>query len=148
MRKIRKSRRGFTLVEVMFSVAVLAIASLGVMGVLTYSAVAGDTAGNFSEATQLGRELIENIRVDRLNLDPFNPPAGLVSQSPSDRTPLNAAPLDGISVSVPDLPRFTRNITITEVEVDRLARIDIRIFWIQQGKEKVVTTSALARSGT
>lgn len=147
MRRTRKKHSGFTLVEVMFSIAVLSIAALGVMGVLTYGAVAGDTAGNFSVATQLGRELIENIRVDRFNLDPFNPPSGLVDASPTARTPLNAPPLDAITASLPDEPRFTRNIAITEVEADRLAQITVRVYWFQQSREKFVETSALARSG-
>lgn len=147
MTRRRSKNIGFTLVEVMFSVAVLSIAALGVMGVLTYGAVAGDTAGNFSVATQLGRELIENIRVDRFSMDPFNPPTGLVNASPTERTALNAPPMDAITASLPDEPRFTRNITITELEADRLARITVRVYWFQQNREKFVETSALARSG-
>ena len=61
MRKLKRVIFGFTLIEVMFSVAALSIASLGVMSVLTYGAVAGDTAGTFSQATQLGREVVETL---------------------------------------------------------------------------------------
>lgn len=147
MRRIRKAILGFTLVEVMFSVASLSIASLGVMSVITFGAVAGDTAGTYSEATQLGREVIENIRIDRFGFDPFNPPAGLEDTNLSARTDLRAAPFDGANVSLPNDARFKRNIQIEEIDPDRFAKISVRVYWIQNGKEKSVETIAYARSG-
>ena len=147
MRRLKRVIFGFTLIEVMFSVAALSIASLGVMSVLTYGAVAGDTAGTFSQATQLGREVVENIRVDRFGFDPFNPPAGLVDADLNARTALKAAPFDSALVSLPDDPRFKRNIQITEIEADRFAKISVRIYWEQNGNEKYVETIAYARSG-
>lgn len=145
----KKSKRaGFTLLEVMFSVASLAVASLGVLSVLTFGHIAGDSAGTYSEGTQLSREIIENIRVDRFNFDPFNPPNGLVNTDLTQRTDLKAAPFDNPLVSLEDNPRFKRNIQITEIEPDRFARIQVRVYWTsQQGKEKYVETVAFARSG-
>ena len=147
MKPQKKPKSGFTMIEVMFSVGALAIASLGVLSVLTYGSVAADTASTFSQATQLGREIIENIRVDRFNFDPFNPPTGLSDTSLAQRTDLKAAPFDTNVVSLPEDSRFKRNIQITEVEADRLARIQVRVYWDQQGKEKYVQTVAFARSG-
>ena len=144
----KRKKGGFTLIEVMFSVASLAVASLGVLSVLTFGHVAGDSAGTYSEGTQLSREIIENIRVDKLNFDPFNPPAGLISADLSQRTNLDAAPFDAPGVSLPSNERFKRNIQITEIEPDRFARVQVRVYWnSQQGKEKYVETVAFVRSG-
>lgn len=154
-------QKGFTMVEVLIAVGVLSIASLGVMGVLTFGLVAGDTAGNFSAATQLGREILEIIRIDRGNFDLFPPsdaPAGLINGSSSDRTPLAAAPFNDPVYGIVDNPatpaiegisnveRFKRNIQVTAVD-ERLNRIQVRIFWIQNGVEKSVETVAFQRSG-
>lgn len=151
---MRRSRGGFTLIEVMFSVASLAVASLGVLSVLTFGALAGDRAGEFSQATQLGREIVENIRVDRFNYDPFKPLAqlqasGLVNASLNDRSELTAPPFDNPSLSsLPDDPRFKRNIQITQPDVGSLARIQVRVYFQgSKGKEQFVETVAYARSG-
>ena len=138
-----KLKRGFTMIEVVFSVAALAVASLGVLGVLTFGALAGDSASDFSTSTQLGRQFIENIRADRFSLDPFDPPAGLVD-SGDTRTDIDASPFTNL-ISPDD--RFKRNIQITEIDPDRLVQISVRIFWTRNGKERSVETTALARSG-
>jgi hypothetical protein len=147
VKKRRQQEDGFSMIEVMFSVASLAVASLGVLGVLTFGAMAGDSAGDFSEATQLGREIIENIRVDRFSLNPFDPPEGLVNASPSERTDLHAAPLDSPIMGIPTNSKFKRNIQITQVEPDRMAKIQVRIYWTRQAKERSVESVAFARSG-
>jgi len=124
------------MVEVLIAVAVLSIASLGVMGVLTYGVVAGDSAGDFSTATQYGRELVENIRVDSINLSPFDAPAGLGNGSDSERVALNAPPFDQPLMNVPDDARFRRNIQIVAwpgggavTPNTPLVRIRVRVFW-------------------
>ena len=147
MKQKKRTRSGFTMIEVLFSVGALAVASLGVLSVLTYGAVSADTASTYSEASQLGREIVENIRVDRFNFDPFNPPNGLENADLSQRSELRSAPFDTNTVSLPDNTRFRRNIQITEVESGRLAKIQVRVYWEQQGKEKYVQTVAYARSG-
>jgi type II secretory pathway pseudopilin PulG len=151
------------MVEVLVSVGVLSIASLGVMGVLTYGLMAGDAAGNFSTATQLGREMIEIVRTDRTNFDLFPPtdaPAGLIDSGPTTRTPLAAAPFDqpvyglvddpataGVTEGIPNVGRFTRNVQVTAIN-SRFNRIQVRIYWIQNGVEKMVETVAFQRSGS
>lgn len=150
------------MVEVLVAVAVLSIASLGVMGVLTYGLMAGDSAGNFSTATQLGRELIEIVRTDRSHFPLFplsSAPAGLIDGSLEARTPLAAAPFNDPVYGIVDDPstprregianveRFTRNIQVTAID-QRFNRIQVRIFWIQNGTEKMVETVAFQRSGS
>ena len=48
--------RGITLVEVMIAVVVLSVATLGVMGALTYGVVSNEYAGTYSEANHAARE--------------------------------------------------------------------------------------------
>ncbi len=50
--------------------------------------------------------------------------------------------IEGIS----NVERFKRNIQVTAVD-ERLNRIQVRIFWIQNGVEKSVETVAFQRSG-
>ena len=134
----------------MFSIGILSIASLGVISVLTYGLMTGDTAGNFSTATQLGREVIEVIRTDQQNLDIFPPtgaPAGLIdaSVSTTPRQLINAAPLDDPDLyALPTDERFSRNIQVTAVNAN-FVRIQVRIYWIQNGVEKMVETVAFMR---
>jgi hypothetical protein len=148
------------MVEVLIAVAVLAIASLGVMGVLTYGVVAGDSAGDFSAATQYGRELIENIRMDNTNLNCFPPAAGLVSADDDAREALNAPPFDKPEMNVPGDTKFKRNIEILAwpnsgdaITADtELVRIRVRVYWGSPGQagnhtgERMSETVALLRN--
>lgn len=149
---IRRKRRGVTLAELLFSVPILAIASLGVLSVLTFGAVAGDTAGEFSQATQYGREVVEYVRADRYNLNPLDDvseltAAGLIDSSPDARTAVNAPPLDDPTLfDLPDDPRFKRNIQIEHLVPNRLAKVQVRIYYCgQKGQEKYVETVAFSR---
>lgn len=146
------------MVEVLVSVAVLSIASLGVMGVLTYGIVAGDSAGDFSTATQYGRELVENIRVDNINLSPFQAPAGLRNTSDTERVALNAPPFDQPLMNVPADPRFRRNIEIVAwpgagavTANTPLVRIRARVYWdsdstVARSGERMAETVAFLRN--
>lgn len=136
----------------MYSVGILSIACLGVISVLTFGMLTGDAAGNFSTATQLGREIIEIIRTDRINIPIFpvsSIPAGLTDTalSTTPRKAINAPPLDNPVYGLPSDGRFTRNIQITPVTANRFNRVQVRIYWIQNGTEKMVETVAFQRSG-
>lgn len=102
----------------MFCVPSVAIAALGLVSVLSFGVVAQDSAGDFSTATHLGRE-IEDLKA-----------SGLVDETASVRTPLNAAPFDQpLLTPLPDDHRFTRNIQTTTMIPERLAHIQVRIFY-------------------
>ncbi|HIB65905.1 MAG TPA: hypothetical protein EYO33_12545 [Phycisphaerales bacterium] len=148
----RADRSGYSLLELMFSIPSVAFAAIGVMSVLSYGTVAGDTAGDFSTASQLGREIVENIRADRFNNNPLRPLAelqaiGLVDSSTSIRTAIDAPPLDATNFSnLPSDDRFKRNIQIEHTIPGRLAKIQVRVYYQgSKGKEKYVETVALAR---
>lgn len=148
----RTNFRGFSLLELLISLPSLAIAALGVLSVITFGTVAGDTAGEFTQATQLGRELTEHIRSDRFRFDPFSPQAeleqsGLVDADLSLRQNIFAPPFDDLPIAAAtEEARFKRNVQITPVEPNRLARIQVRVYYHgRKGQEKYVETVALVR---
>ncbi len=155
------------MVEVLYSVAILSIALLGVMSAITYGLTAADSAGNFSTASRLGREIVEVIRTNPISLPLFGPPpsnalpasvapAGLidtggVNQMPRRRladAPLNN-PVFGLNLA-PDggqLDRTShRNIQVVAVRPGFLNRVHVRVYWEQNGKEKFVETVAYLRN--
>ncbi len=133
--------------EVLFAVVILSIATMGVMGVLTFGIVSADTAGNISTATQLSREMVENIRVNeeyRSTNEHF--PEEFFSDEETDRVALNDPPFDNDNqYSVFNDPRFTRNIQIARVPGENMDRIRVRVFWEQNGTEKTAETVAFQR---
>ena len=136
----------------MFSIPSVAFAAIGVMSVLSYGSVAGDTAGDFSTASQLGREIVENIRADRFNNNPLRPltelqTLGLVDGSTTIRTDIDAPPLDSANfANLRSDDRFKRNIQIEHTIPGRLAKIQVRVYYQgAKGKEKYVETVAMAR---
>lgn len=158
----RKRRHGFTLIEVMYSVGLLSIALLGVIATITYGMMTADMAGNFSAAAHLGQEVVEIIRTDRTNLPTFGlppntnrtpvqvAPTGLIDIGGINVTPrqaVSAVPLNRPEYGLPSDGRFSRNIQITPVTLGRFNRIQVRIYWTQNGKEKMVETIAYQRSG-
>jgi type IV pilus modification protein PilV len=58
------SRRGLTLIEVLFAVSVLAFALLGVAGMFPSAMRSVQSGGETSKATVLAREMIDMIRAD------------------------------------------------------------------------------------
>ena len=146
----------------MIAVAVLSIACLGVMGVLTYGVMAGSSAGDVTTATQYSREIIEHIRIGGVDVfDAGGPEAGLLSVDDSERTALDAAPLDADQYGALELPadsRFTRNIqilswpdggTTVDDETD-MVRVRVRLYWGGNGQnavdgERMTETIALLR---
>ena len=140
-RKKISRNRGYSLIELLLTVPILAVASLGVLSVLTYGAVAADTAGEFSQATQYGREIVEYVRADRFNMNPLGDLEALAASGL-----INGTTDERAAVDLPDDDRFQRNIQITHLVPKRLARIQVRVFYRgSKGQEKFVETVAYAR---
>lgn len=70
--------RGFTLVEVLVSMAILAITITGTMGLLTYAIRRGTEGRQLTVAQQLGTELLEGLRAE-VRFDPESKAPGAAS---------------------------------------------------------------------
>jgi prepilin-type N-terminal cleavage/methylation domain-containing protein len=146
LKQIRNDRNGFSLVEVMFAIAVLSVAVLGVVGALSYGIVANEYAGTYSEANQLAREVVESVRAEQIA---FEAPGTSIYTDTFDSTKkaIGSPPFDGSYVTLPDLSgqdRFSRRVTRTEVN-PQLTRIEATVSWEQKGAEKEVTVVAFSR---
>ncbi len=125
--------------EVMFSIGILSIASLGVMSVLTYGMMTADTAGDFSTANQLSREISEVIKTNRTTLlfgsaNPASPTpaAGLAGNTKvAYNAPLNTAtPI--ITMAAPENAAFTRTVSVS-YPAQNFAKVQVRVFWFEKG---------------
>ncbi|MBI3929910.1 MAG: hypothetical protein HY319_30505 [Armatimonadetes bacterium] len=144
-------RRGFSQLEVLIAVGILALGILGVVGSLTYSTQAQRFGERTTEAVQVARELVEKIRVRNLpyEWDPPQPPedSGLCDE-PGARKPLSARPF---ASDFPGESPFQRNIRVTPLTTDRgdyrygMTRIEVTIFWSEQGRERTVRFASIHR---
>jgi len=60
----RLRRKGFTLVEVMVSMAILGVGSLATIGIMTMSIQRAVTARKLTTAQQLGQDILERLRAE------------------------------------------------------------------------------------
>ena len=131
------ARRGFSQIELLVAVAVLAVGFLAVFGGLAYSLRATRTAGEMSEAANLNRRLIELVRT-RVEFENFPAWSIYVTDSDTVRKPLNAPPFQDQSFTEGD--RFRRNIRVDRVSSDpndyrsKLWHIQVGVFWAEDRK--------------
>lgn len=142
---------GFTLAEILISIALLAIALLGVMGSVAYGTRHARSGEELAEAANIARSLLaymqETTQLD-LNADAPNwpgPNSGINDEAGSFR-PLTEAPfgelgpISGDPSHVPvftesQIGRYSRNITVERLSNDRfnhrfrLARAVVQIRW-------------------
>lgn len=132
-----------TLVEVLVAVGVLSVGILGLISTFIYGTQATKHGVLMSEANNHARQLVAQIRINNF---PFSttPVTGLVDASPSDRTPLAAAPFQsGGGAEVTGGTDFTRNISISYNADNDLATITVRVYWFERGSERNVELIAL-----
>ena len=131
---VHLNRGGFSLSEVLISIAVISIGMLGLMSAMLFGTKASSHAQRSSQAANYAREIIEFIRMRDWAA---SPPTGLVDVSDATRKALGAAPLNGstgATFTIPADANYTRNIQITPVAgLTDLYRIQVRVFFTATG---------------
>ncbi|MBI3925714.1 MAG: prepilin-type N-terminal cleavage/methylation domain-containing protein [Armatimonadetes bacterium] len=147
---MNRRKHGFSLIEILITVAVVAIALLGVIAALTFGVRSADHAERMTEATHHARRLIGLIRSQGMaangavwdNLDPN------LDDAEGTRRELNQTPFDG---QMPEGTNMRRNVQITQGlggDMDDVARIRVRVFWTIRGEEKKVEIVGFQRRGS
>ena len=131
--------RAFTLVEVMISLVVLAIALLGVMSSIAYGTRHARSGEELTEAVQLARQILVSLQetssLDTTNIGDawFGENSGL-RDAAGVRRELNAAPLGALIATPAQLSRYKRRLVAERVSSDSrdhrygLARVHVEIF--------------------
>lgn len=142
------ARRGFSLLEVLFAILVLAVGILAVSSAMGYGLRGGNQGARITEATGYARRLIDEVRTRDL---PFVTP---INDAPSARVALNAAPFGGAS-ALPANTNMTRNISMSLLKAAKtgapddykadLAEITVRVYWWEKHAEKFVELKAVHR---
>lgn len=132
--------RGFTLVEVLVSLAVIAIALFGVMGSIAYGTRHARSGEELGEAVQLARQVLVYIQESSVldTVEPtepwFSEDSGL-NDATTVRRELDAAPLGGLAIPLVQLERYQRRVVATRLSDNPsdhrygLARVTVEIFW-------------------
>ena len=143
-----RTRRAFTLVEVLIAIFVITVGMLGTISALVFGAKAAQHSDRMTEATNHAREVIEQVRSSNLVwANPLNP---ALNQTDSARSPLNAGPAP--LTNLPSDSNMTRNIQIIQgigpdPEMANIARVRVRVFFVIKGHEKVVELMAFEKKG-
>ncbi len=150
--------RAFSLVEVLISLAILAIALLGVMSSITYGTRHSRSGEELTEAVQLARQILVRLQEDSI-LDStnigepwFREDSGL-RDAPAVRRELDAAPLGGMMLPAEQLSRYKRRLVAERVSQDRidhrygLARVQVEIFWESKvGERRLELTGVISHA--
>jgi prepilin-type N-terminal cleavage/methylation domain-containing protein len=119
------SRRGFTLVEVMISVGVLAFVIVGLLQLFVYCSTLADAAGNMTLAVNEAQTKMEEIRDHDFD--------SIAADYASGGTPGNTFTLSG--------PSGTGTITVSQVEgSSQLLQVQIGASWQNKDGRSASTT--------
>lgn len=142
------------MVEVLISLAVLAIALLGVMSSIAYGTRHSRSGEELTEAVQLARQILVSLQetsaLDTTDIGKpwFDENSGL-RDAAGVRRELDAAPLGGMAVPAPQLSRYKRRLVTerlsTEAQDHRygLARVQVEIFWESKVGERRLELSGV-----
>lgn len=126
-------RSGFSLLEVIFAIAVLAVGILSVFGSMAYAS-RDQGGGRAAAAAQAGHRLLDLSRARNL---PFAAPLNEV-----EPVPLNAPPFDK---AFPADSGFQRQVTMQPAQDGRTATMRVVMRWQETGEEKRLSLETLHR---
>lgn len=156
------TRRGYTLVEVMMSLALLAIGATGIFSLQAVAVHANDYARDSTEAVTVDRWWVEQLRRDALNWDG-------AQSAPTSLTKtqyLKLVPNAGVGVwFTPDMPfddllgtgapqqpmgreldvtpaagqgRYCAQMRLSWLRANRLIRAEVRVWWFKPGADRLL----------
>ncbi len=142
------SSRGFSLLEVLFAIGIIAVGILAVVSAVAFGLRGGQQGARVTEGTAYARRLIDECRSRNL---PFVAP---LNDGAAARVALDNAPFGGPS-GMPANTGMTRNLTMVPLKAAKtgaaddykadLAEIRVRVYWSEKGVEKSVDMRALHR---
>ncbi|MBW2541400.1 MAG: prepilin-type N-terminal cleavage/methylation domain-containing protein [Deltaproteobacteria bacterium] len=142
-RRLDRTARGFTLIEVVITIGILAFGLLALATVQIYAMRGGDRGRHATHAAAIAENRMEQLQQDAWAS--IAPTGGFVA----DPTEQNAIQLDGGgSLSERD---YNVSYQITDVEPTFTRSIDVRVSWTEEGGEtRSVTLSSIRynREGT
>ncbi len=148
------SSRAFTLVEVLVSITLIAIALLGVMGSIAYGTKHSSSGAELSSATHLGRSLLSYIQettlIDTADVgEPWPTEESGLNDPPNAFRQLDDPPFGGLRFEPLHLEKFRRRIQSQRVTDEplnyryKLARVKVSIFWTGKQGERSVDITGL-----
>ncbi|MBS2038892.1 type II secretion system protein [bacterium] len=145
-------KRGFTILEITFSVAILSIVLLGSLASVHYGMKSQQYGRNMSEAGSYASRLLEIMAEENRAFSTVSMPVSSsgYQDAPSARQQLDAAPFNGSSYGLPANSRFRRNISVIACRAagesgtqygwkDDLRQVTVSIYWYENQKERSVS---------
>ncbi len=131
-KSIHYKHSGFTLIEIVFALAVLLIGLVGVLALFPVGLTASKKAGDYTTAALVAEQVIANIRSAGYNVYTV----GWYKPSPTDPPPgfRYVDGLDGNTLTTADdLPEgFSWSAVVTNTNISNLSRVSLAIYWVDQ----------------
>lgn len=138
-------RRGFSQIEVLGAVVVLAIGLLSVAASLIYHFRVTQVSYQHMQAAALASRLLSAVRQQALWVDPL--PDGLKDEADDWRL-LNESPLNHEVFTADELEKFRRNISARRLDQaynKSLFQVTLRLSWQENGVKRVLEYQAYQR---
>lgn len=142
--------RGFSLIEVMVAVGVLAVGILGVFACFAFGMRAEELADRKTQATYRARQLVDLIRTRNLPFLGVCPPptsSGL-NDPPGQKRPLNDPPFANDFASDTGFSRSIRIERVSNNPADYaydMVRVRVVLYWNQKGTDRELELEVLHR---
>ena len=121
--KIYHNKKGFTLLEVIFALAILVIGIVGVLALFPVGLRASKRGGDFTTATFLAQQQLELIR--RAGQAVYNPDGSYGNYE----EPYNDS-------NYPNFTKWYVVITRPTLGITSLYTVDLKIYWNDRGQER------------
>lgn len=145
-------RRGFTILEITFSVGILSIVILGTLASVHFGMKSQQHGRNLAEAGSYASRLLEIMAEENRAFSGVSLPVASsgYQDAPTARQQLDAAPFNGSSYGTPSGSRFRRNISVIACRAsgesgtqygwkDDLRQVTVSIYWFENQRERSVS---------